>query len=544
MNPIVSTPWRCVVRLAGLVAALLLTNAAIAATWEPLMRTSNGVWTINTDSIGGAPLLRTGQALYTPQAGAAGAASAASGAPVSQLISYEVQCGNRQLRRTGVVLQQEGQPDKPGNWPMEPAFASPKPDTVGEDIVVRLCDVETTLALANSPAAWEPLMNSANTGFQVSQASLKATGNRRLAFVMSQPLAGSTATGPYSKARLLAMSLQCDTRQTRVLWARDYATAEPVGPSRRLDSPPTAWQVAAANTMPAFLLARSCDGSRPLAYQRVRQTDLGRFMEFTEQAGPIRRFADILERKAAHGRPDQTEVRNLVVNCQNSTFASLNFELPGHGVGDAAISNLAGLEAYPPPAIRRVADTASVNDRDKMTELCQGRSGTPNDSLVSRWATLEANVSRYASSGDKQRADDARAREEAARLKQFQAEAAAREAAEAARLAKEYPYFAVLTCTTNGMAVNFISCLYGDHVGTEVELRNGDDYKLWQGAEFSNAHEDFKGGKLVNLRQHFQISAQNAGKDLILGMKVIERASGRVIYEKQVSRFGAMAFAR
>ena len=117
---------------------------------------------------------------------------------------------------------------------------------------------------------------------------------------------------------------------------------------------------------------------------------------------------------------------------------------------------------------------------------------------------------------------------------------AEKEAREQKAFAKEYPYYAVFKCTTNEISVNFISCLYGERVNTEIELRNGAEYKLYQGAEFSNKFEDYEGGKLVNLRTKFDISAQNARNNLILGVKIYDRASKRIVFQKQVSQFGVI----
>jgi hypothetical protein len=53
-----------------------------------------------------------------------------------------------------------------------------------------------------------------------------------------------------------------------------------------------------------------------------------------------------------------------------------------------------------------------------------------------------------------------------------------------------------------------------------------------------NAFES-KEGFIVNLRNSFEISARNGGS-MILELKIIHRASGRVMYRKQIDEFGVI----
>jgi hypothetical protein len=129
--------------------------------------------------------------------------------------------------------------------------------------------------------------------------------------------------------------------------------------------------------------------------------------------------------------------------------------------------------------------------------------------------------------------------DEEAKRKKEESDRVKAEAVENARIAKEFPYVARFTCTTNGYPVNFISCLYG-RVNTEIEIQNGREYKLYQGAEFSNKFPDDKGAKVVNLRSKFSITAQNAAENLILGVKILDRKTGATVFEKQASQLRAI----
>ena len=131
--------------------------------------------------------------------------------------------------------------------------------------------------------------------------------------------------------------------------------------------------------------------------------------------------------------------------------------------------------------------------------------------------------------------------DEEAKRKKDESDRLKAETLEAARIAKEFPYVARFTCTTNGIPVNFISCFYGDNsVNTEIEIKNGQEYKLYQGFEFSNKFPNDKGAKVVNLRSNYSIVAQNAASNLILGLKILDRKTGVIVFEKQVSQFGAI----
>jgi preprotein translocase subunit SecB len=54
----------------------------------------------------------------------------------------------------------------------------------------------------------------------------------------------------------------------------------------------------------------------------------------------------------------------------------------------------------------------------------------------------------------------------------------------------------------------------------------------------SNEQRD---GLVVNLRNNFEINARNGEqKNIILGVKVIQRNSGNVVFQKQVDNFGSI----
>jgi hypothetical protein len=109
----------------------------------------------------------------------------------------------------------------------------------------------------------------------------------------------------------------------------------------------------------------------------------------------------------------------------------------------------------------------------------------------------------------------------------------------AEKLAKEYPYYVVVSCGFRGDHLNILACFAG-RVDTEIELSNGRDYGLYKSYQISELGKEYRDGLHINLRSTFDFKAQNSSDDLILGAKVFSRASGEVLFQKQVSKYGVI----
>lgn len=128
---------------------------------------------------------------------------------------------------------------------------------------------------------------------------------------------------------------------------------------------------------------------------------------------------------------------------------------------------------------------------------------------------------------------------------------AAREAAEAnaaaerrrrEAYAQEFPYIAVLTCGMPGH-INILACFSGGSRGvdTELTLRNGNSSAMYKVYNINQAGQERRDGFYIDLRSNFEIRAQNADSTLILGLKIVDRVSGRVLRQDQAARFGVVA---
>ena len=132
-----------------------------------------------------------------------------------------------------------------------------------------------------------------------------------------------------------------------------------------------------------------------------------------------------------------------------------------------------------------------------------------------------------------------------ARLKAAREASEAEAAAERRRreaYAKEFPFIAVLSC---GMPqhINITACLMGSgrsRLETEIKLRNGHEVGIYKAYNLEKVGIQQRDGLRIDLRQNFDLTAQNANRDLILGLKVIDRMTEKVLYQDQTSGFGVV----
>lgn len=129
-------------------------------------------------------------------------------------------------------------------------------------------------------------------------------------------------------------------------------------------------------------------------------------------------------------------------------------------------------------------------------------------------------------------------REAAEMRARAEAEAASREAAR--RHAIEFPYFARVTCTSGGTDVAIQACMMGDSWTTQIELRNGDDYKMFQIQDIDQSGYSRNDGLEIDLRSRFSLTIKNASKLLILNLVIVRRSDGREIYRKSAAFLGVI----
>jgi hypothetical protein len=129
---------------------------------------------------------------------------------------------------------------------------------------------------------------------------------------------------------------------------------------------------------------------------------------------------------------------------------------------------------------------------------------------------------------------------EAEKQKRVDEERRKTEAARRAKFASDFPFYALITCSIQGQHVHISACFSG-RVDTHVELRNGTEYGLYKFYELQKIGEETSEGFTINLRRTFSLKAQNASGDLILGVKIVDRSSNSVKFQKQVAKYNVIA---
>jgi hypothetical protein len=107
----------------------------------------------------------------------------------------------------------------------------------------------------------------------------------------------------------------------------------------------------------------------------------------------------------------------------------------------------------------------------------------------------------------------------------------------AEKLAKEFPFYMKVTCGTNGQHFGLGPCFIGEYSTTEIELQNGSEYGLYVGHQVGRVGKEYSDGLKINLRANFNFIAQNSADYLILGVKVFDRRSGTIVFQKQASQY-------
>jgi flagellar biosynthesis GTPase FlhF len=130
------------------------------------------------------------------------------------------------------------------------------------------------------------------------------------------------------------------------------------------------------------------------------------------------------------------------------------------------------------------------------------------------------------------RAEQERIQKEEAALKAQRAQ----EEKQRLEYAKEFPFYAVITCGNN-FPVH--ACFSGD-VRTEIELRNGNAYKMYTLVDIMQIRPNQQRGITFDLRNNFELKMQNSQDSLILNLKVYNRATQQIVYEKSAARFGVI----
>lgn len=212
--------------------------------------------------------------------------------------------------------------------------------------------------------------------------------------------------------------------------------------------------------------------------------------------------------------------------------ASLGFKDPaayvfGHGVGVRDAAQVSRLQAL---GITNAEQFASL--RKRLEQVEPGAGGNV-DALI-QMAADEREATAKGATVKAIRAE--RAKQEEAEARRYAAAMAAEEKAKAA----QFPFVAVFSCAVGQQKTALQACMSSGSVDTEIELRNGNDYRMYKMHDVSSMGRSVGNEMIVDLRRNFDIKAQNADRTLVMSLVVKDRTSGRVLYQRSAAQFGVM----
>lgn len=102
----------------------------------------------------------------------------------------------------------------------------------------------------------------------------------------------------------------------------------------------------------------------------------------------------------------------------------------------------------------------------------------------------------------------------------------------------EYPYEAEISCLAMGQSPTYLQLCFTDSgSGTELEVRNGQEYGMYTAFTLPQAGIFTGTGLIIKLRSRFSISAQNASNNSILNIKILNKDTGDVLYQKSAGQY-------
>lgn len=106
------------------------------------------------------------------------------------------------------------------------------------------------------------------------------------------------------------------------------------------------------------------------------------------------------------------------------------------------------------------------------------------------------------------------------------------------RIAREYPYTAILKCGVGKDHINIAACFVGGKYSpdTQLEIKNGSDYGLYHVHELMSVGKEYRDGLHIPLRSTFEISAKNAADSpVILTLIIVKTATNEEVFKKSAA---------
>ena len=102
----------------------------------------------------------------------------------------------------------------------------------------------------------------------------------------------------------------------------------------------------------------------------------------------------------------------------------------------------------------------------------------------------------------------------------------------------QFPYEGDISCTYGNNQLPVMACMQIGNITTNIEVRNGDEYSMAQFTRLDIANSIGSGnGIAIALRPNFQIKMQNASNEMTMNLKIIDRQTNGVVYQKSAGQF-------
>ncbi len=105
--------------------------------------------------------------------------------------------------------------------------------------------------------------------------------------------------------------------------------------------------------------------------------------------------------------------------------------------------------------------------------------------------------------------------------------------------ALKYPYLATLTCKQQGAQLPVLACLTNNISSSVLELKNGNEYGMYQWMEMQRMSKSQNSSESIqlDLRPTFHLKIQNAMFNGVLQLVITERATGRIVFQKDATQW-------
>ncbi len=106
----------------------------------------------------------------------------------------------------------------------------------------------------------------------------------------------------------------------------------------------------------------------------------------------------------------------------------------------------------------------------------------------------------------------------------------------AANAQQNDPYVAKISCLVNGQASNVVVCF----LKTDLKIKSHGGVQIYKAHNLSGAGQVINNVLNVSLSENFEVTAQNSYEHGILDVEIVQKSTGKSVFQDQASRFGVV----